>query len=168
MKYLIFFLGFFIANLCTANVDQMRTLFFASTNNEGIKKFYTQAQTLDESQPILKAYKGVATAMYAGVADKVSDKLDYFSKGKALLEAAIVADWYNPEIRFLRFSVQCEVPFFVGYSGELNGDSKIVLNALKAKSIDSTIVFWKKAIAFMIESGELTGDVQNELEKLKI
>jgi hypothetical protein len=168
MKYLFttfLVLGFICSK---ADVAQMRNLFFAASNTEGIKEFYTQAQLVNESDNVLKAYKGVATAMYAGIASSVSEKLDYFSKGKALLEAAVTADWYNAEIRFLRFSVQSEVPFFVGYSDKLKDDSLIVLNALKAKSVDSSLEFWKKAIQFMINSDELSSDMESELKKMKV
>ncbi len=153
---------------CNADVAKMRTLFFAASTPDGIKEFYKQAQLVNEADNVQKAYKGVATAMYAGAASSVSEKLDYFSKGKALLEAAVTSDWYNAEIRFLRFSVQSEVPFFVGYSDKLKDDSLIVLNALKAKNVDSTLEFWKKAIQFMINSEELSSDVENELIKFKV
>lgn len=167
MKFLSLLILIFLPYFSIGQVENMRVLFFDASSDQGIKGFYNNAQLLDESTPILKAYKGVATAMQAEVASSVSEKLDYFNKGKALLETALASDWYNAEIRFLRFSVQSEVPFILGYADKLDEDAAIIIEAFRNNSIDKTNDFWKRAIQFMVDSGELSDENKKEVEKYK-
>ncbi len=150
---------------CSAQVEKYRDLYFAARGEEGIKAYYNTLSNADESNAVITAYKGVAIAMYAEVVKEVSSKFDYFNRGKALIEKAIQKDFYNPEIRFLRYSVQAEVPWVVGYSSNLEEDAKIILNALKQNKIDRSSAFWKKAILFMLNSDELSSELENELKK---
>ncbi len=148
-----------------SQVEQLRILFFSSSSIEGKKSFYDFTKNLNLSNAENKAYFGVATAMYAEVAESVSEKIGYFNSGKDLLEEAIGLDWYNPEIRFLRFSVQAEVPFFLGYNDKLEDDAAVILDALYNAKIDFKTEFWKKAIKFMVESGELKDSTESELRR---
>ena len=151
--------------LAHTQVEQYRDLYFSARGDEGIKAYYNAVSSVQETNALVTAYKGVGIAMYAEIAKEVSSKLDYFNKGKALIEKAIQKDFYNPEIRFLRYSVQSEVPWVVGYSSNLEEDAKIILNALKQNKVDRSSSFWKKAILFMIKSDELSSELENELKK---
>jgi hypothetical protein len=149
-------------------VDQLRILFFSCSTKEGKKTFYDSTRNLDMSKAENKAYQGVATAMYAELTETVSEKIQYFNSGKDLLEQAVTADWYNPEIRFLRFSVQAEVPFFLGYNDKKQEDASIILDALYNAKIDYKTEFWKKAIKFMVESDELKDNTESELRRYMV
>lgn len=166
MKQLISIFLIVIAQFVAAQSEQMRIAYFeAGISDDGIKKFYNSAQSYSENTPIDKAYKGVAIAMYASLASGVDQKFEYFNRGKALLEKAVADDWYNAEIRFLRFSVQAEVPFIVGYSSNLKEDAYVVIDALEKKYIDQNSYFWKNAIKFMLSSDELNNDQKNRMQK---
>lgn len=153
------------ALVVSCQVDQLRNLFFASSTAEGKKAFYESTRNIDLSKSENKAYTGVATAMYAELAESVSDKISYFNTGKALLEQAVVADWYNAEVRFLRFSVQAEVPFFLGYNDKKEEDAAVILDALYKASIDYKSDFWKKALKFMVDSNDLKEETESELKR---
>jgi hypothetical protein len=148
--------------------EQLRILFFSCNSVEGKKNFFDATRNLDLNRAENKAYQGVATAMYADVVESVSDKISYFNSGKDLLEQAITADWYNAEIRFLRFSVQAEVPFFLGYSDKKEEDARIVLDALYNAKIDYKTEFWKKALKFMVDSNELKDETESELRRYTV
>lgn len=158
----------FLALASSAQLDNLRVLFFSADSESGKKSLYDATQNLDLARAENKAYKGVATAMYADLVESVSDKLSYFNSGKDLLEQAVAADWYNAEIRFLRFSVQAEVPFFLGYSDKKEEDAGIVLDALYKARIDYKSEFWKKAISYMVDSGELKDETTEALRKYKV
>lgn len=148
-----------------AQIDIFRKLYFEANSDAGINKFY---QTLSMHRPkteIERAYQGVATAMYASLADGVKAKFSFFENGKKLLEQAVLLDPENPEIRFLRFSVQAEVPWVVGYSSNLEKDADLIINALEKNKIDYKIDFWKKAVKFLQNSGELTTQQKTRLDK---
>lgn len=148
-----------------SQIEQYRQLYFSARGEDGIKAYYNAVSSVQETNALVTAYKGVGIAMYAEIAKDVSSKLDYFNKGKALIEKAIQKDFYNPEIRFLRYSVQAEVPWVLGYSSNLEEDAKIILNALKQNKIDRSSSFWQKAILFMIKSDELSSELENELKR---
>lgn len=159
----ILLLSFALSTL--GQVDKYRQLYFAAGADIGIQTFYDYTKNADENSAINKAYKGVAIAMYAELANEVSKKFEYFNRGKNLIEEAVKTDASNPEIRFLRFSVQAEVPWIVGYSSNLKEDADIVINALQKGKINAKDDFWKKAITFMLKSGELSNDNETKLKK---
>ncbi len=165
LKLLIYVFFFLLSSLMAAQLDITRTAFFQATNNEGIKKFSVKANALNDDYMIHKAYKGAASAMSAGVASGVSDKLSCFNEGKKLLEEAVTKDWYNSEIRFLRFAIQSETPFFLGYRGNVEDDIQIIVDALEQKKINHSTDYWKKAIAFILKSDALKSKHRSVLTK---
>ncbi len=169
MRFFTFIFVLFISFTSTltvnAQLDYMRTLYFGASNDEGIKKYYNTAVVTPEQSPVIKAYKGVAIAMYAGVASGVDEKFSYFGKGKKLIEEAIQGDFYNPEIRFLRLTVQAEVPWIVGYSGDISADAGIIINALQKKQIDPKSDFWKKALLYLKKCDDLSNTQKQEFNK---
>jgi hypothetical protein len=80
----------------------------------------------------------------------------------------VLRDWYNPEIRFLRFSVQSKVPFFLGYSSNLEEDAMIILNAIDNNQISISDWFWRRAIVFLKNSDSLSDEQLSRIEKLQI
>ena len=57
-------------------------------------------------------------------------KLSYFKKGKLMLENAIKADYTNVELRFLRYTIQTNVPGFLNYTSEKNLDRTFIAQSL--------------------------------------
>ena len=57
-------------------------------------------------------------------------KLSYFNKGKLILEKAIQAEGKNVELRFLRYSIQTNVPAFLGYKSNLKNDYNFLKQAI--------------------------------------
>lgn len=166
MKSLLALLVFVSIDVTSySQLENYRSLYFSAQGEPGIKNYYNAMQSANETNALFKAYKGVATAMYAEVVSGVDEKFSYFGKGKQLIEDAIQGDFWNPEIRFLRYSVQAEVPWIVNYSGNLNEDANIILNAIKNNQIDYRSDFWRKAIKFIILSEELSSSLTNEFKK---
>ena len=54
-------------------------------------------------------------------------KLAYFNTGKTWLEGAVKKDPENIEIRFMRFCIQTNTPFFLGYNNETIADKNMIL-----------------------------------------
>ncbi len=144
-------------------LDPIRDSFFAATSDEGIKSFYQSTSKVNHDNAVVVAYHGVSTAMRAEVAGNVADKFSYFAEGKEIIEQAVKQDWYNPEIRFLRFSVQSQVPFFVGYSSEKQSDIEVILYALEKDAGEISVRFWKRALLWLNEYGDLN---DSELQRI--
>jgi hypothetical protein len=156
MKHICFFLmSSFLSMTCNAQLDQLRNAFFAASGTDGINSFYLISSQMPDQNAVEIVYHGVATAMRAEVMSGVSDKLKTFSDGKELIESAVKLDFYNPEIRFLRFSVQSQIPFFLGYSSEKENDINVIIYALEHRTIDSNSAYWQRVLQWLQVHGDL-------------
>ena len=150
-----------------AQPDNIRQSYINARSQEGIRNFLASSEKLNLNVSAEKGYRGVALAMYADIADGVYTKLDYFNRGKELLEAAIKEQPYNAEIRFLRLTVQAEAPFMLGYSGEIEDDVDVVFNAFKSGQIRSNHFFWSIALRYILDCDEISVEKRNQFKKFK-
>ncbi len=106
------------------SVSSIRLKFHKSTSSEGIcKDLIKQLEPYNEkNNPLLLGYRAGATMLMAKHSLNPFSKLSYFKKGKTMLEKAIQAENNNVELRFLRYTIQTNVPSFLGYSGQLDKD----------------------------------------------
>ena len=70
-----------------------------------------------------------------------------------MLEKAIVSDPKNVEIRFMRFCVQTNAPYFLGYNNNISSDK---LAIIKAWSPLSDLDLKEKIRKFMLTSNSCT------------
>ena len=70
----------------------------------------TLQQNEIKDDPVMMAYKGAALTTLANCKDTPFSKLSVFNKGKDLLETAIGMDAESVEARFLRYTVQTNIP----------------------------------------------------------
>lgn len=111
---------------------------------------------------ILYGYKATATMMMANYVFGPISKMKYFNKGKRMLEKAISSDPKNIELRLLRFQVQSNIPFFLGYKDHLEMDKNFILNNF-SKITDTSL---KRYIVSALKSSKnLT---EENLKELKI
>jgi hypothetical protein len=148
-------------------LSPVQALYFAAgESNAGKSEFLRQAKLLSTETAYNKAYQGMAIAMSAEICDGIPDKISAFNTGKALIEKAVNEDFYNPEIRFLRFSLQAEIPMILGYRDNLKEDAWRIIGSLKVKQIDPKNPFWQKAISYLLNCDELDQQQKIELKSL--
>lgn len=113
----------------SADVAELRKLYYeAAGERRSADKFMKVMESLPvDSDPLLLSYKGMAHLIQANFSYNPYNKLSYFAKGKEMLENAISADPKNIEIRFMRFCVQTNAPFFLGYSDAISADRTFIL-----------------------------------------
>lgn len=75
----------------------------------------------------LNGYQSIALMLEAKKSFSPFEKLKYFNEGKELLELTIAHDRFNLELRFLRFCVQTNLPFYLGYSGNIGSDKEFII-----------------------------------------
>ncbi|MFM7104241.1 MAG: hypothetical protein ACKOW8_01880 [Flavobacteriales bacterium] len=151
-------------SLC-AQPDNIRQSYLNARTPDGIKSFLSLSEKLNLYVAAEKGYRGVALAMYADVADGVSTKLEYFNRGKDLIEAAIKEQPGNAEIRFLRLTVQAEAPFMLGYSRAINEDVEAVLKAFTSGHIQRSHFFWSAALRYIMGCDEISEEKRNQFKK---
>jgi hypothetical protein len=145
---------------------QCQKLFISAQNEPAKKEFYNYCASLQNRNNTQQAYLGVATAMYAELVSNPAEKLSYFSKGKDLLEKAIANDYWNEELRFLRYSVQDKAPWMLQYHDKLAEDSYYIYQSLSTGKINKTKAFWKIVIQFMIQSENISADLKSKYSQL--
>ena len=120
--FLVLFSGLYPVN--DPSVGSIRLKFHNSTSSEGIcKALIKQLEPYNEkNNPLLMGYRAGATMLMAKHSLNPFSKLSYFKKGKTMLERAIQAENSNVELRFLRYTIQTNVPSFLGYSSEMVRD----------------------------------------------
>jgi hypothetical protein len=145
---------------------QCQKLFIAAQNEPAKQDFYNYCANLSNRNNTQQAYFGVATAMYAELVSNPAEKLGYFSRGKDLLETAIANDYWNEELRFLRYSVQDKAPWMLHYHDKLEEDSYYIYQSLSTGKMNKTKAFWKIVIQFMVNSENISDDLKSKYSRL--
>ena len=135
MKNSICFFLLFCVSFSYAKVPAIKEvrimLHNATSNEEACNKLISLLMPFNETNnPLLFGYRGGATMLMAKHAFNPFSKLSYFKKGKVMLESAIKADNNNVELRFLRYTIQTNVPGFLNYNSDKNGDRVFISQSL--------------------------------------
>jgi hypothetical protein len=167
MKKIFLLFAIFLSIKCFAldpSIIEIRVLYQDAANHESsCKKLLLMLTSYNEkNNTLLAGYKGAATMIMAKHCFSPISKLSYFSKGKNLLEQSINADKYNIELRFLRFALQINIPFFLGYKGAINSDKAFLINHYH-KIEDSQLKHW--LISFLKASENLTAAEKKSLKE---
>lgn len=75
---------------------------------------------------VLACYKGANEMIQAKYTLNPMAKLDKFNKGKQLITKAVARDTFNLEVRFIRYTIQSNLPSFLGYHNNLSADKKFL------------------------------------------
>ncbi len=79
---------------------------------------------------LLSGYKGANIMIGASYVFNPISKLNKFNKGRKLVEDAIKNEPNNLELRYLRFTLQTNLPRFLGYTNQINRDKIFMINQL--------------------------------------
>jgi|GEM_PF-2280348 len=137
----------------------------ARTNPE-IAAFYQYCKQHATANPLDKGYLGTATAMYAACAENVIEKFSFFNEGTSLLDQAVNQDPTNPEIRFLRLSVQEKAPRMLNYNNNLEQDAQVIYQAFQQKRITKNSSFWEIAINFIKSAEQISASTKSQFQSL--
>ena len=107
---------------------ELRTLFFSSEKSKKhCQELTAHTASVNEGSPAIEmGYKGMAHMMTAKHKKSPFKKLKHFNKGKKWLTLSLAKDPNSIEIRFLRLTVQENLPFFLGYRGDKEEDRLFV------------------------------------------
>lgn len=148
-------------------IDEWRSLYFQSKDDTNIALFYSKISSANVSSSKERAYLGVATAMNASCLSWPGDKLDYFNRGKDILENCIRESYRDAEIHFLRFSMQCETPGILGYTSNKQEDLNIIIAAIQNGISKDCAYFWKNASNYLLQNKELN-ETQKQIIKQNV
>lgn len=132
MKIIALFILFMFGNPPYPELTELRALYYQSaTDKAAASKLQEMLSKVDDkSSELLICYKGVAEMMQAKYTLSPISKYRRFIKGKEFIESAVALDPENMEIRFLRFTIQTNLPSFLGYNDQITADKKILIKNL--------------------------------------
>ena len=139
----------------------------AAADKAAGEKFYQLLVDYKDHDALVLAYKGASEAIRARDAS-MFNKLTYVQDAAKTFEQAVSIDPRNPEVRFLRFSVESNLPAFLGLSKHVDEDKEMLLNAALShpkSGLDAEA--FRTVRDFLVERGHVSeGDAQ-KLNKVK-
>ncbi|TDQ11595.1 hypothetical protein [Pedobacter metabolipauper] len=158
--YAVLLFLFIFAPSAELELSELRDLFYRSaTDKDSAEQFSRLLSPVHtKSSPLLVCYKGVAEMMEAKYGYNPFSKFSRFKKGRSYIEHAIKQDPENPEMRFLRFSIQTNLPSILGYNDDIDKDKLFLLSKVN----ELTDVNLKQNVI-----GYLTGSKYCTAEELK-
>jgi hypothetical protein len=100
----------------------------AAASKEAGEKFYDLLHSYNDQNALVLGYKAASEAIKARDASMLN-KLTYVQQATRTFEQAVSLDPKNAEIRFLRFSVESNLPPFLGLSKHVEEDKTFLLGA---------------------------------------
>ncbi|TAE84391.1 MAG: hypothetical protein EAY81_07635 [Bacteroidetes bacterium] len=134
------------------SLQQARLVFENAAKNEQIAADFLTKVTFPPNN-ILLGYKGAVTMIMAKHAFSPLKKLEYFNLGRAFLDQALKTEPNNIELRYLRFSIQCNSPSFLGYHNEKKSDKVVLLQEI-SRVTDAELK--RKITQYLLQCSELT------------
>jgi hypothetical protein len=138
----VLFLNFLLfcgSMVCRAKGDEpelkpiRQKILLAMNSKKTTDSLYDSLDKLNNKPPIIMAYLGTLNALKAKHAWNPYTKIKDLNLSRDVLQKAVAAEPHNMEIRFLRFSIQHNVPGFLGYGKNLNDDRLEIMAQLALK-----------------------------------
>ncbi len=134
----IFLLTHSLLNASNMNdINQLRKEFNLAI--EDGKKANNLFDVLSQLKPanntLQYAYLGATEALLAKHSFNPFSKLSYVNNALTKLNKAVELSDKNIEIRYMRFSVEANMPAYLGYSKHVEDDKKMLIQGLKSAAI---------------------------------
>lgn len=163
MIHILFVVALILNPVDTKTIATLRKLYAeAPVKKDSFDQMKSVLDKNTENTPLLNGYRGCALMIEANYLLNPVSKLNYFNKGKNILEKAIESSKENVELRYLRLTIQAECPSILGYSDELKGDKAFLLKKISSLS---DISLKKNIISFLKESDLLTTAEKKKLDE---
>lgn len=157
--------GFVQANIPAPKVVRKQLLLALENHKltDSLDKVFTASPN---KSPLNMCYMGVIQALKAKHAWNPYYKVKYLNDAEKILQLAVNHEPDNMEIRFMRFSIEHNVPGFLGYTKHLTVDREEMIKQLERKyyaTADQDVVV--TIIKFLLESKRCTPHENDFLHK---
>lgn len=176
MKALFFFLlmltfaSTYADNNTRYKVNELRGQYLeASKSSEAARNFNQRMANYKDRHPVIMAYKAASEATMAKHVWNPYAKLKYLQRAAELFDEAVKLDAKNPEIRFLRFTVEHYIPRYLNMSGHLQQDKQVIINSLKAYPGSGISADWARTMQeFMLSKDHCTEEEKKALRSINV
>lgn len=139
----------------------------AATDKAAGEQFYQLLADYDGPEALVLGYKAAAEAIRARDAS-MFNKLSYVQQAAHTFEQAVTLAPDNAEIRFLRFSIESNLPPFLGLSTHMDDDRARLLQAALAypgAGLDAEA--FTTVRSFLIDRGHVSEEEAQQLGEVK-
>jgi hypothetical protein len=118
----------FVCLQSAVSVKEARDAYFESSKGRiEASKFEKLFESVDNNAvPVLLCYNGAAEMLKARNAVNPISKYSFFKRGKMLIEEGLSRDTSFVESHFIRYSIQRNLPNFLGYNRNIVQDSLLI------------------------------------------
>ncbi len=139
----------------------------AAADKQAGEKFYNLLQDYAGQDALVLGYKAASEAIKARDASLLN-KLTYVQQAARTFDQAVGLDAGNAEIRFLRFSVESNLPPFLGLSKHVEQDKAFLLNAaLQHPGSGMDAEAFETVRGFLVGRGHVSDDDAQRLARVK-
>lgn len=165
MLFAVLLMSFSVANVPAPKVVRKQLLLALENRKltDSLDKVFGSAPN---KSPLNLCYFGVVQALKAKHAWNPYYKVKYLNDAEKILQTAVNHEPDNIEIRFMRFSIEHNVPGFLGYTKHLVADREELIKQLERKyyaTADQEVVI--TIIKFLLESKRCTPHENDFLHK---
>ncbi|MCX2740169.1 tetratricopeptide repeat protein [Pontibacter anaerobius] len=176
LKRLPFILLLFVIQVALADnkavyaVSELRAEYLeASKDKDAAERFNKKMGKYEEKDPVVLAYKAASEAVMAKYVWNPYSKLKQIRTAAAIFEEAVKLDKDNPEIRFLRFTVEHYVPRYLNLSTNLESDKKVMISSLKSHPDSGVSTEFARTMRdFLLTKDHCTEAEKKELRRISI
>jgi len=119
---------------------EIRNLYEQASSDKAVNlKLNTILAYVKKDNSVLEGYRGAGIMIEANHVFNPLTKLSRFRKGKGIIERAILSDPNNIELRYIRLTIQTNIPKFLGYHDEIKTDKGFIIKKMPmVKDLDLT------------------------------
>jgi hypothetical protein len=103
----------------------------ALNSSKTTDSLYNALSNYKEQTPVINSYIATLEALKAKHTWNPYNKIKYINDSEKTFANAVAADPHNIEVRFMRFSVEQNIPSFLGYNKNLQADREEIIDQLK-------------------------------------
>lgn len=165
---LLFLLLIYNTSVWANSIDEIRNKFRSAiespANTEKLGEYLSK---INKSDPIVLAYSAAVEALKAKHDWNPIAKRKYMTLYEKQMNEAVRRMPNNMEIRYLRYSIQYNVPSYLGYSNNLSEDKKIIIDSfINKKFTSSNKNLIMDVYAFMLETKSVTTSEKIKMDKV--
>ncbi len=138
------------------DLEKLRVDFYkAVESSDKADELGAQLPELSKSEsPVVKGYVASYGFLLAKHVYNPYTKYKHFNEGKAGLEGVIKQYPNEPELRFIRLSIQAHLPDFLGYAGDVKKDKDFLIKSLPNLGTSSSDVQLRRSIAGFLKDAK--------------
>ena len=119
-------LYFFLSVSASAGSERFFTV-LSQGSRDDVEKLILDYEAKGDTGSQANIYRGALYARMAGLVNTPAQRLEYFKRGRLLIEAEIKQNADNIEYRFIRLIIQEQAPSIVRYRDNIEEDSAMII-----------------------------------------